>query len=394
MLGARAMVLSVVPAVRPFPWGELPRVAASEAAASARLRSAVAARIDGAATSVLASMLNAAVAVRLAFPRAHTPLGDGAVGLLLAEAGDARASARLLLAVEGPLALAVVARALGGKAPMVADATRAASAPVAGALGAIVTAAARRAARARLVVVAAGPEADLARDLAAHTASVARVALSVTIDGETFRASIAGDAAAWSPVSSPRSPSALPAVARERLAALGLALRVVGVSTLADRLELSRLAPGDVLIPRPCALRSEGPSITGPVVLAAPRAESGIGADLAPDGRLVVRRHHVAAPWDPPSEAMPMDQPPAAQSPESTLTSLEDVPVVVRVELGVVEMTAGAFAALEPGDVISLGRRVGDPATLRVAGVEVARGELVVVDGEVGVRILERTRTA
>ena len=63
----------------------------------------------------------------------------------------------------------------------------------------------------------------------------------------------------------------------------------------------------------------------------------------------------------------------------------------MRVELGTVEMKAREWAELGPGDVIALGRRVGDPAILRVGGVELARGELVQVDGEYGVRILART---
>lgn len=84
---------------------------------------------------------------------------------------------------------------------------------------------------------------------------------------------------------------------------------------------------------------------------------------------------------------------PADASTTTTLEVLEDAPVVVRVELGTVEMKAREWAELAPGDVIALGRRVGDPAILRVGGVELARGELVQVDGEYGVRIVARTRT-
>ena len=65
---------------------------------------------------------------------------------------------------------------------------------------------------------------------------------------------------------------------------------------------------------------------------------------------------------------------------------------MVRVELGVVEMKAREWAALSPGDVVTLGRKLGDPAVLRVGGIEVARGEIVQVDGEYGVRILGAAR--
>jgi flagellar motor switch/type III secretory pathway protein FliN len=53
-------------------------------------------------------------------------------------------------------------------------------------------------------------------------------------------------------------------------------------------------------------------------------------------------------------------------------------------------MAAREWAALTSGDVVSLGRRVGEAVVLRVGGVPVARGDLVEIDGEVGVRIVER----
>ena len=74
----------------------------------------------------------------------------------------------------------------------------------------------------------------------------------------------------------------------------------------------------------------------------------------------------------------------------STVEVLADAPVVVRVEIGTASMTAREWAGLSAGDVIALGRPIAEPVILRVAGVEVARGELVQVDGEVGVRILSR----
>ena len=82
---------------------------------------------------------------------------------------------------------------------------------------------------------------------------------------------------------------------------------------------------------------------------------------------------------------------PADATTTTTLEVLEDAPVVVRVELGSVEMKAREWAELAPGDVVALGRRVGDPAILRVGGVELAHGELVQVDGEYGVRIVSRS---
>jgi flagellar motor switch/type III secretory pathway protein FliN len=76
---------------------------------------------------------------------------------------------------------------------------------------------------------------------------------------------------------------------------------------------------------------------------------------------------------------------------DALVEAVGEVPVVVRVEIGVAEMRAREWAAIGRGDVIALGRKIGEPVTLRVGGVTVARGELVDLDGEVGVRVLGRT---
>lgn len=69
-----------------------------------------------------------------------------------------------------------------------------------------------------------------------------------------------------------------------------------------------------------------------------------------------------------------------------------DAPVVVRVEMGSLTLTAREWARLSAGDVVAMGKRVAEPVILRVAGHEVARGELVDIEGELGVRILETDR--
>jgi flagellar motor switch/type III secretory pathway protein FliN len=79
-----------------------------------------------------------------------------------------------------------------------------------------------------------------------------------------------------------------------------------------------------------------------------------------------------------------------AERDNTVLDAVGDVPVVVRVEIGEARMAARDWASLGRGDVITVGRRVGELVLLRVGGVPVARGELVNVDGEVGVRIAER----
>jgi type III secretion protein Q len=83
-----------------------------------------------------------------------------------------------------------------------------------------------------------------------------------------------------------------------------------------------------------------------------------------------------------------VEQGKASANEAETLTDvLLETPVVVRVELGAVSMSAREWARLGPGDIIETAQRIAEPVVLRIAGREVGRGELVNVDGQVGVRI-------
>lgn len=68
---------------------------------------------------------------------------------------------------------------------------------------------------------------------------------------------------------------------------------------------------------------------------------------------------------------------------------LEDVAVAMVVELGRVSVSAADVMGLRPGQVIELSRSPGDPVDLVVDGKRLGKGELVEIDGELGVRILE-----
>ncbi len=70
--------------------------------------------------------------------------------------------------------------------------------------------------------------------------------------------------------------------------------------------------------------------------------------------------------------------------------ALAEAPLVLRVEVASVTLSARAWAELGAGDVVTTGVRLGEAAVLRAGGVPAARGELCVVDGELAVRILEK----
>ncbi len=52
-------------------------------------------------------------------------------------------------------------------------------------------------------------------------------------------------------------------------------------------------------------------------------------------------------------------------------------------------MTIGEALALGPGSVVTVGRLAGDPVDLLVNGRVIARGEVVAIDEELGLRITE-----
>ncbi|MBA3463861.1 MAG: FliM/FliN family flagellar motor switch protein [Deltaproteobacteria bacterium] len=58
------------------------------------------------------------------------------------------------------------------------------------------------------------------------------------------------------------------------------------------------------------------------------------------------------------------------------------------VQLGTTRMTLRQLGELSPGAIISLGRPLGGPFEVRAGGRLIGRGELVDVDGELGVRIV------
>jgi flagellar motor switch protein FliM len=67
---------------------------------------------------------------------------------------------------------------------------------------------------------------------------------------------------------------------------------------------------------------------------------------------------------------------------------LSDVPLQISVELGRLPITADQVVALKVGHVFDLNRSAGEPLDLSVNGKVIARGELVEIDGNLGVRVV------
>jgi flagellar motor switch protein FliN len=80
---------------------------------------------------------------------------------------------------------------------------------------------------------------------------------------------------------------------------------------------------------------------------------------------------------------------PGAPAGDADLARLHAVPVELAVEIGRTRMTIGDALGLGPGSIITLNRMAGEPVDLLVNGRPIARGEVVVIDEEFGLRVTE-----
>lgn len=71
------------------------------------------------------------------------------------------------------------------------------------------------------------------------------------------------------------------------------------------------------------------------------------------------------------------------------LDLLGDVDLEVTVQLGAVKLTVRELLALQEGSVLELDRAAGAAVDVMVNGRLIARGDVVVIDEELGVRITE-----
>jgi flagellar motor switch protein FliN len=96
------------------------------------------------------------------------------------------------------------------------------------------------------------------------------------------------------------------------------------------------------------------------------------------------------------SEKLELEQLPAGGEPAPVggsavgdLRRLSAVPVDLSVEIGRSRMTVGETLELRPGSIITLNRMAGEPVDLLVNGTSIARGEVVVIDEQFGLRVTE-----
>lgn len=71
------------------------------------------------------------------------------------------------------------------------------------------------------------------------------------------------------------------------------------------------------------------------------------------------------------------------------LSMFSNIPVRLTLEVDSVEIMLGDLINLTPGEVLPLDKKTGEPLDVRVNGQLLARAEVVVVDGQYGLRLTE-----
>jgi type III secretion system YscQ/HrcQ family protein len=306
------------------------------------------------------------------------PSGLGKPGLVAQIAWPAR-STRLGLGLETPLVHALVDRLLGFERRPGEE--RLPVTPIERGLIAYVLARSLAEGQAHaapeLVLDRVGPEGFPIEDLGSV----------VTIRWPARVGMIAGSIRVWLPESlAAAAPAArrdvLPGL-RERAGLLAATWRARAAETTLPR-GLGWLRIGGVLPLDRAPLRGTVASPEGPIELVASTSEcrfvfAAEAARGSGGGRLVLTSPLRCEPI--PREAIPVSVP-SEPTPAPT-----EVPVTLTVELGRVTIPLHRLADLKPGDVLELGRHAREPVELTSGGRLVARGELVQIDTELGVRV-------
>jgi flagellar motor switch protein FliN len=228
------------------------------------------------------------------------------------------------------------------------------------------------------------------------------------------------------PVDDPTADGLLPPGGAGRAVSLSVrgtatgTLVLVVADSLAAALENSPFGAQELLAALGPALADAGAALQAycgaPLeVGAAHEIEPGIALSGARDGRLFAAAplrtggEHVATlavlvePEQEPAAAVPAPRAAEARTHEfqalpqtvpagraaRSLELLHDVEMGVTAELGRTRMTVQDLLSLTPGSVVELDRAAGSPVDVLVNGTLIARGEVVVIDEEFGIRISE-----
>jgi flagellar motor switch protein FliN/FliY len=233
------------------------------------------------------------------------------------------------------------------------------------------------------MITQTSPQLDLARTAARAALAVLPTSEALTIGEPTL--DLAG------------APAGVGVTARFTGSASGEIVVVVG-QDLVDALRQSPLGELDpVAAVRPAleaAAGAFGPVVVDPGQLMEPAVA--LSALVAKGDAVIVPMTEGAevravvalrlSPWPGAAAAARAEMP---QLPRHGLDLLHDVEMEVSAELGRTRMNVRDLLSLSPGVVVELDRAAGSPADLLVNGRLIARGEVVVIEENFGIRITE-----
>ena len=364
---------------RPYPFDSWPKFSRAHLRALARLRSHIGTPQYSAALGCASTLLGAPVEVTNT--AAETLLGAalgarlaalGPCALLVLEVAQAGLDDLVLLELSGSFAERLVDRTLGGDTPALTPSGLPIDELSQGALAYL----------AARCLAAVGGRLRLrhvltdVRALGEVLNSAAWLALTceVRIGDEAGSARVYARAAMLTQGSA-RALRELPELPLTLVAEVGRAAL--------PRSELASLRQRDIIVLDACALQRDAGRWLGSVAVHVLGSRTHLVCQIR-DQRLQVERHCRAT--EPAMTTGRVSQP--ASNPELGTLAL-DAPLEIHVELARFSVTLGELQRMTAGDVLQTGQRIGEAVTLRVAGRAIARGELVDVEGEVGVRVTQ-----
>lgn len=226
-----------------------------------------------------------------------------------------------------------------------------------------------------------------------------------TADTGAVALSAAAAAARLLPAATPLTPAPAPAGQAPAADAIAVVASFVGpnsadVLLVADQAVRDALvagAPDGTALDLADALRpalEAAVAELGAGVLESARTEP-VSTALAPDAALVALTGEdgTAQAWFALRlRAEPTPQAAGIPTQRASLTVLYDVEMTLTAELGRTKLPVRQVLELTPGAVLELDRAAGSPADVMVNGKLIARGEVVVIDEEFGIRITEIAR--
>ena len=149
--------------------------------------------------------------------------------------------------------------------------------------------------------------------------------------------------------------------------------------------DFARSLVAALIQPAPAAPPVEAAPAPEPAVAPAPAGLEVPAPEPAEDDRHL---HSVPVPVAQPVTFPTLDDVPSSPG-GSDISLLLDVPLQVTVELGRTSLRIRDVLELVPGSIVELDKLAGGPVDVLVNGKQIARGEVVVIDEEFGVRITD-----